>query len=202
MGRAKIVVPPPKDYVPEPLFAPPTEITVEEVIAGDWKDSNLIEEIVEKGPSAKELEQNRIAEEKHQEILRRRELEEKHSSLLAEIAALKEHNEQLAREKQAAEKAREDTILAARKKATEVRGNQLNIVKQRKPTIWSRVKAFLRRRRINIATVAKSNYEFAIIQQAKASVPKMLDEIEKMHEQLTILEELIAKYVERQKIKD
>ena len=46
------------------------------------------------------------------------------------------------------------------------------------------------------------NYETAILQRARIAVPKMLDDLEKMHEQLTILEELIAKYVERQKIKD
>jgi hypothetical protein len=168
-------------------------------------------------PSPEELDKERIAQQKHEEIQQRRELDKKESDrqarllkraakkdpkLLAEVEALRLANEQLTIDKEAAEKAREETIVAMRNKVTEQRGNQLNMVKQRTPSLWSRVKAFFRRRRIDLATVAKSNYEVAIIQRARVAVPKMLDDIEKMHEQLTILEELIAKYVEREKIKD
>jgi len=217
MGRARVVTPPPADYTPEPLVAPPIEVELEEVIVDSWKESNLIEETIEEGPSQEELEKERIAQEKHEELLRQKELAEKEAKrqariakraakkdpeLLAEVEALRQANEQLAREKEAAEKAREETIVAMRKKATEERGNQLNIVKQRTPSLWSRIKTFFRRKRIDIATVGIKNYETAIIQRARIAVPRMLDELEKMHEQLTIMEELIAKYVERQKIKD
>jgi len=227
MGRARVVAPPPKDYTPEPLVAEP----VEETVVQEWLDGNLQEQLEEvvmpeepQGPSEEELEKDRIAQEKYEELQRqkaeaaaataaaeeaakkREKLEKKvtkkNPELLAEIEALRVANERLLREKEAAEKAREQQIIAARNKATEERGNQLNLVKQRKPSLWSRINAFLRRRRIQVATVGIKNYETAIIQRAKFAVPKMLDDLEKMHEQLTILEELVNKYVEREKIKD
>jgi UTP:GlnB (protein PII) uridylyltransferase len=223
MGKAKIVAPPPKDYIPEPLISPPVEINLEETVIQEWSDSNLIEQldeiIVQEEPvsSEEELEKERIAQEKYEEIQRqkieaeeqakRREKLEKKSKkkdteLLAELELLRASNEQLAREKEAAEKAREETILAMRNKATEQRGNQLNLVKQRKPSLWTRFKNLLKRRRMQVATVGIKNYETAILQRARIAVPKMLDDLEKMHEQLTIMEELLAKYTERQKIKD
>lgn len=223
MGRARVVAPPPKDYVPEPLVAPPIEVDLEETIIQEWSDSNLIEQLeevttqeVSQDHWVEELEKERIAQEKYEELQRQKAVVEaeakaqaklkrkakKDPELLAEMEALRSANEELAKRAEAAERAREEQILKMRQQATEQRGNQLNIVKQRKPSIWSRVKAFFRRRRIELATVAKSNYEVAIIQRARVAVPKMLDDIERMHEQLTILEELIAKYVERQKIKD
>lgn len=217
MGRAKVVAPPPKDYVPEPLVAPPIEEIVEEVIVEEVSEISIqISDTVEES-SPEELERERIAQEKHEEIIRQKAAAEKEAKrqarlakraakkdpeLLAEVEALRQANEQLAKDKEAAEKAREETILAMRNKATEERGNQLNIVKQRKPSLWNRFKDFFRRRRIELATVGIKNYETAILQRARIAVPKMLDDLEKMHEQLTILEELIAKYVERQKIKD
>lgn len=220
MGRARVVSPPPQDYIPEPLVAQPIEVEIEEVIIQDWIDGNLEEEIEEtesNEPSPEELEKERIAQEKYEEIQKQREHAKKEAKrqerlqkkaakkdpeLLAEVEALRAANDKLTRDKEAAERAREETIVAMRNKATEQRGNQLNMVKQRTPSLWSKVKSFFRRRRIDLATVAKSNYEVAIIQRARVAVPKMLDDIEKMHEQLTILEELIAKYVEREKIKD
>lgn len=262
MGRARVVAPPPKDYVPEPLVAPPIDAVTEDIIINDWKESNLIEEIVAEVPSAEEIEKDRIAQQRYEELqLKKKEeaerqakieedkrialeeaekakrlLEEekdrlaaithtqlqqkkenesreklskkdkkelkKDPELVAELEILRQANEKLTREKEAAEKAREETILAMRNKATEQKGNQLNIVKQRKPSLWNRLKTLFRRRRIELATVGIKNYETAILQRARIAVPKMLDDLEKMHEQLTILEELIAKYVERQKIKD
>lgn len=220
MGRARVVAPPPKDYIPEPLVTPQIEVKAEATIIDDWTESNLAEEIIEieqPETSLEDLEKERIAQEKYEEIQRqkaaaeaeakRREKLEKRAKkkdpeLLAELENLRATNEKLALEKEAAERAREETILAMRNKATEQRGNQLNIVKQRKPSIWNRLKAFFRRRRIEVATVGIKNYETAILQRARVAVPKMLDDLEKMHEQLTILEELIAKYVEREKIKD
>jgi hypothetical protein len=88
-----------------------------------------------------------------------------------------------------------------RQQATDQKGSQLNMVEARKPSLLSRIKTFFRRRRIQLATVPRANYEQAIINQAAVAVPKMLDEIEKMHESLTILEELLAKNKERQRIK-
>jgi hypothetical protein len=122
--------------------------------------------------------------------------------LVEELQVLKAANEKLAVEKEAAEKAREDQIVKMRQQATDKQVSQLNIVHARKPSLLSKVKDFLRRRRIKLATVSHANYEQAIIYQASVAVPKMLDEIEKMHESLTILEELLAKNKERQKIKD
>jgi hypothetical protein len=108
----------------------------------------------------------------------------------------------LSRRAEAEEKAREEQIVKMRHQATEQRGSQLNIVQARSPSLLSRLKDFFRRRRIQLATIPRGNYEQAIIHQASVAVPKMLDEIEKMHESLTILEELLAKHKERQKIKD
>lgn len=118
---------------------------------------------------------------------------------LKEIEILRRENEQLTRIKEAAEKAKEEKILAARKKMTEQKGNQLNIVEQRKPSLLNRLKEYLRTRRIKKATVAVKNIETAIIERARIAVPKILDDMEKVHEELVILEELLAQYTSQKK---
>ena len=197
MARARVVAPPPQDYIPEPLVsAPPPP---EEVVVDEWTDGNLQEEIVSNEPSPEELEKERIAHEKYEELQRKKAEEE--SRLSAELQSLRDENEKLIKEKQAIEKAREDQIVKMRQKATDQKGSQLNMVEARKPSLFHRIKDFFRRRRIKLATISRANYEQAIIHQASVAVPKMLDEIEKMHESLTILEELLAKHKERQKVK-
>jgi len=197
MARARVVAPPPQDYIPEPLVsAPPPP---EEVVVDEWTDGNLQEEIVSNEPSPEELEKERIAQEKYEELQRKKAEEE--SRLSAELQSLRDENEKLIKEKQAIEKAREDQIVKMRQKATDQKGSQLNMVEARKPSLFHRIKDFFRRRRIKLATISRANYEQAIIHQASVAVPKMLDEIEKMHESLTILEELLAKHKERQKVK-
>ena len=196
MARARVVAPPPQDFIPEPLVSP--SLPPEEVVAEEWTDGNLQEEIVSNEPSPEELEKERIAQEKYEELQRKKAEEE--SRLSAELQSLREENQKLIREKEAAEKAREDQIVKVRQQATDQKGSQLNMVEARKPSLLSRLKDFLRRRRIQLATVPRANYEQAIIHQAAVAVPKMLDEIEKMHESLTILEELLAKHKEREKI--
>jgi hypothetical protein len=239
MARARVVAPPPQDYIPESLVsAPPPP---EEVVVEEWIDGNLQEEIIEVAsnePSEEELEKERLAQEKHEELQRQKLFVEEESKVAAETIAkakeildnppvviekvietvietvhvtdpklieelqtLKEENEKLAREKDAVEKAREDQIVKMRQLATEQKvSHQLNIVKPSKPSIKNRIKDFFRKRRIERATISVTNYEHAIIHQASVAVPKMLDEIEKMHESLTILEELLAKHNEREKI--
>lgn len=129
------------------------------------------------------------------------------TELLKQLDALTAENARLASEKEAAEKARDQQIVAMRQKATETRGNvqQLNLVKNRKPKLWDRFKTFvktkLRERRIKEATVGIKNYDIAIIQRARTAVPKILDDMENIHEQLSILEELIQKHVELDKAK-
>lgn len=127
-------------------------------------------------------------------------------NLLAQITQLTADNVRLTAEKEAAEKAREQQILSMRQKAaSETRGNnqQLNIVKNRKPKLLDRIrgyfKTYLKERRIKNATVGIKSYDIAIIQRARIAVPKMLDDMEKMHEQLSILEELINKHVQLEK---
>lgn len=200
-ARVKIVAPPPQDYIPEPLVSPPP--VPEEVVVDEWTDGNLQEEIIEveiNEPSQEELEKERIAQEKHEELLRKK--ADNESMVSAELQSLREENQKLIREKEAAEKAREVQIVNMRQKATDQKGSQLNMVVARKPSLLSKIKEFFRRRRIQLATIPRANYEQAIINQASVAVPKMLDEIEKMHESLTILEELLAKHKERQRIKD
>ena len=201
MARARVVAPPPQDYIPEPLVSPPPP--PEEIVVEEWTDGNLQEEIIEveiNEPSQEELEKERLAQEKHEELLQKK--ADDASMVSAEIQSLREENEKLVREKEAAEKARDDQIVKMRQKATEQKGSQLNMVVARKPSLLSRIKEFFRRRRIQLATIPRANYEQAIINQASVAVPKMLDEIEKMHESLTILEELLAQHKERQKVKD
>lgn len=200
MGKARVVAPPPQDYVPEPLVSLPP--VPEEVEEQEWIDGNLEEEIIEvenNEPSQEELERERIAQEKYEELQRKKVEEETRVSL--ELKTLREENIRLQREKDAAEKAREEQILKARQQATDKGGNQLNMVQARKPSLISKIKDFFRKRRIQLATISHANYEQAIIHQASVAVPKMLDEIEKMHESLTILEELLAKHKEREKLK-
>jgi len=120
--------------------------------------------------------------------------------LVKELQTLKEANERLTREKEAAEKVRDEIIVAARSKVTEQRINQHVTqldMKQKTPSLMSRLKAFLKSRRIKSATtVGIQNYETAILERARIAVPKMLDDMENMHEQLTILEDLLVKYNE------
>lgn len=197
MGKARVVAPPPQDYIPEPLVAPSPEIVEEQ----SWVDGNMEEETVEVEtiePSQEEREKERIAQEKYEELQRNKAEEESKVSL--ELQMLREENEKLTREKERAEQAREEQILKVRQMATDQGGSQLNMVQARKPTLISRIKDFFRKRRIQLATIPRANYEQAIIHQASVAVPKMLDEIEKMHESLTILEELLAKHKEREKI--
>lgn len=200
MGRARVVAPPPKDYIPEPLVAPPEEIILEEEVeVQQWIDSTLEEQITEienNEPSQEELEKERIAQEKYEELQRQK------AQDVAQIEELKKQNQELLRLKEAAEKAKEEQILKLRQQATEQKGSQLNLIQARKPSLLSRIKDFFRKRRIQLATIPRANYEQAIINQAAVAVPKMLDDIEKMHEHLTILEELLIKHKERQKTKD
>jgi len=120
--------------------------------------------------------------------------------LVKELQTLKEANERLTREKEAAEKARDEIIVAARSKVTEQRINQHVTqldMKQKTPSLMSKLKGFLKSRRIKSATtVGIQNYETAILERARIAVPKMLDDMENMHEQLTILEDLLVKYNE------
>jgi hypothetical protein len=197
MARARVVAAPPQDYIPEPLVAPPPQPEIVE--EQEWIEGNLEEEVEQNEPSQEELERERIAQEKYEELQRKKAEEETRLSI--ELRSLREENEKLTREKERAERAREEQILAVRKQATDQGGSQLNMVQSRKPTLTSRIKDFFRKRRIILATVPRANYEQAIIHQASVAVPKMLDDIEKMHESLTILEELLVKHRERQKNK-
>jgi len=239
MGKARIITPPPLDYITEPLVTPVIEIVLEEENTS-WTDGSMEEEVLEienNEPSQEEIERERIAQEKYEELQRKKLFAEEESKVAAETIArakeilenppvkietvietvtetihitdpklveelqtLKEANEKLTRENEAAVKAKEDQIIKMRQQATDQKGSQLNMVQARKPTLLSRIKAFFKRRRIQLATVPRANYEQAIIHQASVSVPMMLDTIEKMHESLTVLEELLAKHKERQKI--
>jgi hypothetical protein len=235
MARARVVAPPPQDYIPEPLVSAP--LPPEEVVVEEWIEGNFQEEIIEveiNEPSQEELDREKIAQEKHEELQRQKLAIEEESKVTAETIAkakeilenppvviekvietvhvtdpklveelqiLKEENEKLARENAAAARAKEEQILKARQQATDQKGSKLNMVEARKPSLVSKIKSFLKQRRIKSATnPLHTNYEFAIIQQASVAVPKMLDDMEKMHENLVILEELLVKYKERQKI--
>ena len=120
--------------------------------------------------------------------------------LVEELQILKEENEKLARENDRAAKAKEEQILKARQQATDQRSNQhmiqLNMT-PKIPSLISKIKTLFRNRRIKSATnVGIKNYETAILERARIAVPKLLDDIENMHEQLTILEDLLTKYSE------
>ena len=152
MGRAKVVAPPPQDYTPEPLVAPPEEIVVEEIIEETF-EVKIIE------PSLEELEKHRIAQKTYEELQRQKAEEEYRLSL--EIQELREQNQKLAREKEAAEKVNEEMIVAARKKATEQRSNQHTIqlnMEKKPPTLLSRIKHFFRDRRIDAFSELTKRY--------------------------------------------
>ena len=199
MARARVVAPPPQNYIPEPLVPPPPppeEVVVEEWIEGNFQNEIVEDEIIE--PSQEELEKERIAQEKHEELQRKKAEEE--SRISAELQNLREENQRLTREKEAAERAKEEQIVKMRQQATDQRNNQhmiqLNMT-PKIPSIISKIKTLFRNRRIKSATnVGIKNYETAILERARIAVPKLLDDIEKMHEQLTILEDLLTKYSE------
>lgn len=238
MGRARVVAPPPEDYMPEPLVSlPPAPV---EVVAKEWIDGNFQEEIIEveiDEPSQEELDREKIAQEKHEELQRQKLFAEEESKVASEIVAkakeilenppvkietvvetvietvhiidpklveelqvLKAANEKLARENNAAARVKEEQILKARQQATDQRSNQhmiqLNMT-PKIPSLISKIKTLFRNRRIKSATnVGIKNYETAILERARIAVPKMLDDMENMHEQLTILEDLLTKYSE------
>jgi hypothetical protein len=199
MARARVVAPPPQNYIPEPLVPPPPppeEVVVEEWIEGNYQDEIVEDEIIE--PPQEELEKERIAQEKYEELQRMKAEEE--SRISAELQNLREENQRLTREKEAAERAKEEQIVKMRQQATDQRNNQhmiqLNMT-PKTPSIISKIKTLFRNRRIKSATnVGIKNYETAILERARIAVPKLLDDIEKMHEQLTILEDLLTKYSE------
>ena len=74
------------------------------------------------------------------------------------VVQLTADNERLTKEKEAAERAREQQILAMRQKASETRGQnvQMNLVKDRRPSLLDRIKIsikeYLKKRRIDKAT--------------------------------------------------
>ena len=157
-----------------------------------------VEETVINEPSPEELEKERIAQEKYEELRRKKTEEE--SRISAEMQSLREENQRLTREKEAAERAKEEQIVKMRQQATDQRNNQhmiqLNMI-PKIPSLISKIKTLFRNRRIKSATnVGIKNYETAILERARIAVPKLLDDIEKMHEQLTILEDLLTKYSE------
>jgi hypothetical protein len=199
MARARVVAPPPQDYIPEPLVSvpsPPEEVVVEEWIEGNFQEEIVEVEIIE--PSQEELEKERTAQEKYEELQRKKEKVE--SRLSVELQSLREENQRLTREKEAAERAKEEQIVKMRQQATDQRNNQhmiqLNMT-PKIPSLISKIKTLFRNRRIKSATnVGIKNYETAILERARIAVPKLLDDIEKMHEQLTILEDLLTKYSE------
>ena len=199
MGRARVVAPPPQDHIPEPLVSappPPEEVVAEEWIEGNFQEEIIEVEIIE--PSQEELDRERIAQEKYEELQRKKAEEE--SRISAELQNLREENQRLTREKEAAERAKEEQIVKMRQQATDQRNNQhmiqLNMT-PKIPSLISKIKTLFRNRRIKSATnVGIKNYETAILERARIAVPKLLDDIEKMHEQLTILEDLLAKYSE------
>lgn len=238
MGRARVVAPPPKDYIPEPLVSLPPEPV--EVVAEEWIDGNFQEEIIEveiNEPSQEELDRKKIAQEKHEELQRQKlavveetrvaeetiarakeiienppvkietvvetVIETIHVTdpkLVEELQTLKAANEKLSIENEAAAKAKEEQIVKMRQQATEQRNNQhmiqLNMT-PKIPSLISKIKTLFRNRRIKSATnVGIKNYETAILERARIAVPKLLDDIENMHEQLTILEDLLTKYSE------
>jgi hypothetical protein len=171
------------------------------VVAEEWIEGNFQEEIIEVEiiePSQEELDRERIAQEKYEELQRKKAEEE--SRISAELQNLREENQRLTREKEAAERAKEEQIVKMRQQATDQRNNQhmiqLNMT-PKIPSLISKIKTLFRNRRIKSATnVGIKNYETAILERARIAVPKLLDDIEKMHEQLTILEDLLTKYSE------
>ena len=199
MGRARVVAPPPQDHIPEPLVSappPPEEVVAEEWIEGNFQEEIIEVEIIE--PSQEELDRERIAQEKYEELQRKKTEEE--SRISAEMQSLREENQRLTREKEAAERAKEEQIVKMRQQATDQRNNQhmiqLNMT-PKIPSLISKIKTLFRNRRIKSATnVGIKNYETAILERARIAVPTLLDDIEKMHEQLTILEDLLTKYSE------
>jgi hypothetical protein len=64
------------------------------------------------------------------------------------------------------------------------------------PTWWSNLVSFFKRKRIELTMKTITNMDAAIVVRAKFAIPKMLDDIEKIHDQLSILEEMISRLPE------
>ena len=265
MGRARVVSPPPENYIPEPLVSAPEveESTVEEVeeeVENEttWTDGSMLEEqaALEAARLAEE-ERERIAKEQY-EILQQKKAEDalreqerermlaeaeeilknppvkvvntiEHvyvpdPNLVAEVERLKKEceelrvnhanqtpakanqvllkqleqltaeNAQLKKRSEDLEKVKTESILKARQQTTDQKKIQLNLIKQEKPSIKSRLKDWWKKRKQLKATEVKSgDYQHAIMQRAIYGIPRILDDMEKIHDELTILEMLLKK---------
>lgn len=115
--------------------------------------------------------------------------------LLKQLEDLRKENAILKQRNEESDKQKQEAILKARKQTTEQKKIQLNLVKQEKPSIKARIKDWWKKRKQIKATEVKSgDYQLAIMQRAIVGIPKILDDMEKIHDELTILEMLLKKH--------
>lgn len=115
-----------------------------------------------------------------------------------ESARIAELEKQLKETEAKIQVAREEALLIFRqeqsnKRETQVRAAQDLKVQniKMKSTWWSSFVSFIKRKKVELSMAGITNYEAAVIVRTKFAIPKMLDDIERMHEQLAILEEMI-----------
>lgn len=149
-------------------------------------------------------ERNNLLREKENVAVRNRDANNEESRLRAKLAEenkkvvaeltqkIIELNQQLITAKEdALVQFREEQTLKKIKEQVSANITEIHEIKSL-PTWYSNLIAFFKRKKIELTMKTITNMDAAIIVRAKYAIPKMLDDIEKIHAQLSILEEMIS----------
>ena len=149
-------------------------------------------------------ERNNLLREKENVAVRNRDANNEESRLRAKLAEenkkvvaeltqkIIELNQQLITAKEdALVQFREEQTLKKIKEQVSANITEIHEIKSL-PTWYSNLIAFFKRKKIELTMKTITNMDAAIIVRAKYAIPRMLDDIEKIHEQLSILEEMIS----------
>jgi len=123
----------------------------------------------------------------------RAKLAEENKKVVAELTQkIIELNQQLITAKEdALVQFREEQTLKKIKEQVSANITEIHEIKS-SPTWYSNLITFFKRKKIELTMKTITNMDAAIIVRAKYAIPRMLDDIEKIHEQLSILEEMIS----------
>jgi hypothetical protein len=217
MGKVRVVTPPPENYEPEALYVAPEDriIQVPEIEPLPEETLHLDGVNVISNEEINIAEQKRIEELTAQvsELEKRAENAEKEVFSNARVYADKidQLTAQVSELEKRAENAKQEALVAFRKEQsgrkitapTAPTKTQISMIQLNgKPSLWKKFNAFIRRKKIELSTIPITNYEQAVLNRAIYDVPKMLDSVEKVYDQMLVMEELIIKLKDRKKIED
>jgi len=185
MGKVRVVTPPPENYEPEALYVAPEDRIIQ------------VPEIEPLPEETLHLDGVNVISNEEINITEQKRIEE----LTAQVSELEKR----------AENAKQEALVAFRKEQsgrkitapTAPTKTQISMIQLNgKPSLWKKFNAFIRRKKIELSTIPITNYEQAVLNRAIYDVPKMLDSVEKVYDQMLVMEELIIKLKDRKKIED